>query len=82
MNKLSAPVIRLFRYFRKRCICCGKNLNSYYESGIRYCGLECYHYDNGCRPENKSITKNPVYCLFFGYTDNYKNHFKYKDKYL
>lgn len=77
MTKL---IIRPFRYLRKRCLCCNRRLGSYYKFGVRYCSIECFSYDNACRPENKSISKNPVYCLFFGYTDNYKNHFKYRDR--
>lgn len=70
------PFIRLFRYFKRKCIVCGRHVGG---KKYRYCSIECWCYDKHKEPEMK---RHPVKTLLFGHVDYYKNHFKYKEKNL
>lgn len=73
MNKLFSPLIRLYRFLTGKCLVCGWN-----NKRIRYCSIECLSMGGGI----DYVTYHPVKSIFFGYTDNYKKHFKYRDKEL
>ena len=71
MNKFFSPFNRLYRYLTGKCLVCGRN-----NKRIRYCSIECMAMGGGIH----YVTYHPVKSIFFGHTDNYKKHFKYKNE--
>lgn len=76
--KIFIPIIRLYRYSKEKCIVCGKCSKGLYQRNW-YCSYECLFYDG----DNCALTRfGKIIKLLFGYTDDYKNHWKYKNKQL
>lgn len=74
--KIFSPIIRLYRYSKNKCIVCGKSSKSLYQRNW-YCSYECMFYDgNNC----KLNWFGKLLKLLFGYTDDYKKHFKYENR--
>lgn len=73
-NKATTPFKRAWRWFRYRCVVCGRDCSSlggFITAGhhYRYCSLECAAYDNALREPKKSR-------ILFGTLKEPKRHFE------